>query len=46
MIGAMRKHECTRQGYKGASRLAPKGNDGRFDFCVTTNGRHDWLDLE
>ena len=40
----MRKHEGTRQGYKAASRLAPKGSDGRFDFCVATNGRNDWLD--
>jgi putative ABC transport system substrate-binding protein len=26
---------------KAASRLAPKGRDGRFDFCVATNGRSD-----
>ena len=31
---------------KAASRLAPKGDDGRFDLCVTMNGRNDWLDLE
>jgi hypothetical protein len=43
---AMREHECTRQGYKTASRLAPQGNDGRFDFCVAMNRRSDWHDLE
>ena len=31
---------------KAVSRLAPKGDDGRFDFCVAINGRNDWLDLE
>jgi hypothetical protein len=42
----MREQESTRQGYKAASRLAPKGRDGRFDLCVAMNGRNDWLDLE
>jgi hypothetical protein len=27
-------------------RLAPKGDDGRFDFSVAMNGRNDWRDLE
>jgi hypothetical protein len=31
---------------KAASRLAPKGDDGRFDLCVAMNGRSDWHDLE
>jgi hypothetical protein len=31
---------------KAASRLAPKGDDGRFDLCVVVNGRNDWYDLE
>jgi hypothetical protein len=26
--------------------IAPKGDDGRLDFYVATNGRNDWLDLE
>jgi hypothetical protein len=38
--------ECFRQDDKAASRLAPKGGDGRFDLYVATNGRHDWYDLE
>jgi hypothetical protein len=41
MIGAMRDHECIRRDDKTASRLAPKGDDGRFDLCVAMNGRHD-----
>ena len=31
---------------KATSRLAPKGDDGRFDFYVAVNGRSDLLDLE
>jgi hypothetical protein len=31
---------------KAASRLAPNGDDGRFDLCVAMNGRNDWRDLE
>src|SRR6516162_10303463 len=31
---------------KAASRLAPKGRDGRFDLSVAVNGRNDWHDLE
>jgi hypothetical protein len=42
----MRGHECIRQDDKAASRLAPKGDDGRFDLCVAMNGRSDWSDLE
>jgi hypothetical protein len=30
----MRDHESTPQDDEAASRLAPKGRDGRFDFCV------------
>src|SRR6516165_8679057 len=43
---AMRAHECIRDDNKAASRLAPKGDDGRFDLRVAVNGRNDWLDLE
>jgi hypothetical protein len=42
----MRAREYIRYDDKAASRLAPKGNDGRFDFCVAMNGRSDGLDLE
>jgi hypothetical protein len=43
----MRERESTiRQAHKAASRLAPKGVDGRFDFCVATDWRSDWHDLE
>jgi hypothetical protein len=31
---------------KAASRLAPKGDDGRFDLHVAMNGGNDWHDLE
>jgi hypothetical protein len=31
---------------KAASRLAPKGGDGRFDLYIAVNGRNDWRDLE
>jgi hypothetical protein len=31
---------------KAASRLAPQGNDGGFDFHVAVNGRNDRLDLQ
>jgi hypothetical protein len=43
---AMRGHKCIRRDDKAASRLAPKGRDGRFDFSVVMNGRSDWHDLE
>jgi hypothetical protein len=39
-------HECIRHDDKAASRLAPKGRDGRFDFCVAMNQGNDWHDLE
>ena len=41
-------HACEhiRHDNKAASRLAPKGRDGRFDFSVAVNGRNDWHDLE
>jgi hypothetical protein len=39
-------HECIRYDNKATSRLAPKGDDGRFDFYVVMNGRNDWHDLE
>jgi hypothetical protein len=35
----MHGHEYIRHDDKAASRLAPKGDDGRFDFCVAVNGR-------
>ena len=43
---AMCERECTPHDEKAASRLAPQGDDGRFDFFVAMNGRNDWLDLE
>ena len=42
----MHGRECIRYDDKAASRLAPNGDDGRFDFYVAMNGRNDWLDLE
>jgi hypothetical protein len=42
----MHDGERIRQEHKAASRLAPKGDDGRFDLSVAMNGRNDWLDLE
>jgi hypothetical protein len=42
----MRDHEHIRDDDKAASRLAPKGDDGRFDFYVAMNGRNDLLDFE
>ena len=38
---AMRQHECIPRDDKAASRLAPKGRDGRFDLFVAMNGRRD-----
>ena len=43
---AMHGREYIRQDDKATSRLAPKGDDGRFDFYVAMNGRNDLLDLE
>ena len=43
---AMRDHGCIRHDDKAASRLAPKGDDGGFDFYVAMNRRNDWHDLE
>ena len=43
---AMPDRECIPYGDKAASRLAPKGDDGRFDLYVAMNGRNDRLDLE
>jgi hypothetical protein len=31
---------------KAASRLLPKGADGRFDFHVAVNERSGWRELE
>jgi hypothetical protein len=42
----MREHECIRHDDKAASRLAPKGDGGRFNLHVAMDGRNDWLDLE
>jgi hypothetical protein len=38
---AVRGRECIPRDDKAASRLAPKGVDGLFDFFVATNGRRD-----
>jgi hypothetical protein len=37
----MHGREYIPQDDKAASRLAPKGDDGRFDFYVAMNGRND-----
>jgi hypothetical protein len=37
----MQVREYIRGDDKAASRLAPKGDDGRFDLCVAMNGRSD-----
>ena len=42
----MLRREKIRHDDKAASRFAPKGDDGRFDFYVAMNGRNDWYDLE
>jgi hypothetical protein len=42
----MHGRECIRQAHKAASRLAPQGDNGRFDLYVAVNGRNNWLDLE
>ena len=42
----MRLQESIQHDDKAASRLAPKGDDGRFDLYVAVNGRNDWLDVE
>jgi hypothetical protein len=34
----MRDREYIRHDHKAASRLAPKGDDGRFNFYVVVNG--------
>jgi hypothetical protein len=38
--------EYIRHDDKTASRLAPKGDDGRFEFYLAMNGRNDWHDLK
>jgi hypothetical protein len=42
----MHVRECVREDDKTASRLAPKGDDGRFDLYVVMNGRNGWRDPE
>jgi hypothetical protein len=43
----MRGRESTvRHDDQAASRLAPEGDDGRFDFFVAVDGRNDERDLE
>ena len=42
----MRDRECIPEDDKAASRLAAKGDDGRFDLYVTMNRRDDWRDLK
>jgi hypothetical protein len=34
----MQEHGYIRHDDKAASRLAPKGDDGRFDLCVAVTG--------
>ena len=43
---SMHLHEHIRYDDKAASRLAPQGDDGGFDFYVAMNRRSDWRDLE
>jgi hypothetical protein len=38
--------EYIRQDDQAASRLVPKGDDGRFDFSSAMNRRNAWHDLE
>ena len=38
--------EDVRRSDEAAARLAPKGDDRRFDLCVAVNVRNDRLDLE
>jgi hypothetical protein len=42
----MRDREYIWHDGKPASRLAPKGRNGRFDLCVGMNGRNGWHELE
>jgi hypothetical protein len=39
---AMPDRPCIRLDGKAASRLAPKGDDGAFNFYVAMNGRNAW----
>src|SRR6516225_8632597 len=43
---AIHEREYIRHDDKAASRLPPKGHDGRFDLYIAVNGRNDWRDLE
>src|SRR5262249_25410783 len=38
---AMHQRESIRYDHKSASRLTPKGDDGRFDLSFALNGRSD-----
>jgi hypothetical protein len=42
----MHRREHIRHDDDAASRLAPKGVDGRFDLYVVMSGRSDWHDPE
>jgi hypothetical protein len=42
----LRDREYVRHYDKAASRLAPKGRDGRFDFYVAVKRRNGCHDLE
>ena len=42
----MRRHESIRYDDKTALRLAPKSDDGGFDFSVAMNVCNDWFDFE
>jgi hypothetical protein len=46
MIGARCTNVNTSHGDEAASRLAPKGGDGRFDLYVVMNGRDGCRDFE
>ena len=42
----MHGHEYIHQDDKAASRLASKGDDGRFDLYIAVNACNDRFDLE
>jgi hypothetical protein len=47
MIGSrLRGREQIGNDDKAASRLAPKAEDGRFEFYLAMNGRNAWHDFE
>jgi hypothetical protein len=42
----MHLREHIGQDEEAASRLAPKGDDSRFNFSIAMNGRSDWYYFE